>query len=163
MSERTFKKGERVLVEAEMQVGPEGKLQPQWEIAKSIWAGIPHIHDHAHAVLHRHPGVSVADLLEELELVWQRLCRCQASSLGSRYDNLEPQKQRSEELREAREKAQEPKMKEGDGAWVFATVVDGPDRDGWPLLRIAPGSKAEWRARIHPDDIRPSHVEGDDE
>ena len=124
--------------------------------------------------------VSLADLLEELGLVWQRLARCQATSTGARYDNLEPEKSRSEALRSAREAAQKPKgtacgdhfhvnepcehccgtgtkvageppFKEGDEAWARVRRVDG---DVWHVRQNPLYKGVDAQITIHPDDIK---------
>lgn len=104
--------------------------------------------------LHRHPGVHVADLLEELRLAHEILDLCYTDDMPREI--MTPFKN----LWHAREAAAAPKYKEGDQVWVRARWTRRVG--GWALEVRGPDADDKWRGAgnvgtvftPHPDDIK---------
>ena len=107
--------------------------------------------------VHAHPGVPVADLVEELEK------RDWCGRIEHHYKHEWQEKQRRwHELRAAREAANKPKLKEGQKVWLPGKVEK---HDGFVIVvpvnvQAVPGGSGEIRADypprlcFHLDDIK---------
>lgn len=93
--------------------------------------------------VHAHPGVPVAALVEELEIL-TRKDRMTYQELLSRAHGDEwsgADELRLAELRAAREAAKEPELKEGQEGWVRVVVTETFDPAGSHLVRASiPGT-----------------------
>lgn len=137
-----FKKGDRVLVEAEAQ---SGNNNVQRVLLRDIYGGAGSYELSLDSV-HHHPGVPVADLQEECELAWKHRLSASGSQECAERRN---QAARYNALRAAREAASAPEYTEGQEVWVRGTVKEVNDARA-PVIRMG----GMFKCRIHPDDIR---------
>ena len=109
-------------------------------------------------ILHRHPGVPIADLHNEVDELWDfidslaietTVPRQEATPEIMRCDPLSLSHARA--FRAAREAAKEPKLEEGQEVWVRGTVtaVETPER-----VRLDIRSANICFASVHLGDIR---------
>lgn len=157
-----FKKGDRVLVEAEVhREYASGRCTYKMEDTSE-----PQAPKFCTGPVQPDPGVPVADLLEEIDLLWEMVQSTSGQwhvDKANRVGQLQVARAcHKDALRTAREAAQEPSFKEGEEVWVRAKVVAQCDcNDGsrdppcdWIDLIVPPRTDQKRRVKVRPDDIR---------
>lgn len=110
-------------------------------------------------VEHPHPGVPVADLLEEIEELTElvrsapheELMNCWRGDARAAIEKID----RIVELRTAREAANKPQLQEGQEVEVRATVHNPANPDGHPVVAIrGPSTIPQLSIVVNKADIR---------
>jgi len=153
------KKGDRVLVEAEY-VDRTGPHRHDVEFLDADCDKL--IRPFGCNEIHAHPGVPVADLVEELELlhkIWNAGMYTHNQHLPG-WKTAKDWNARVHQLRDAREAAAEPKLdlEAEQQIWVRANVADGAEYTDGTFQVFAGNLQGNPREvavlRVHPDDIR---------